>query len=148
MRKISILICLLFSVFFGKAQCNLSVIDTTHINCNGDALGGFVLDVGGAISPYTIYLNNGITQVDNSVFTSLPAATYQVVIVDNAFCMDTLEVKIKQPAFLGLSLECEGVSLVASVFGGVGDYVYSWKNELGQEISSALSLIHICRCRR
>ena len=70
MRKISMLICLLFSVFFGKAQCNLSVIDTTHINCNGDALGGFVLDVGGAISPYTIYLNNGITQVDNSVFNS------------------------------------------------------------------------------
>ena len=50
--------------------------------------------------------------------------------------MDTLELKIKQPAFLGLSLECEGVSLAASVFGGVGNYVYSWTNELGQEIST------------
>ena len=135
-RNISILICLLFSVLFVKAQCDLSVIDTTHINCNGDALGGFVLDVGGAVSPYTINLNNGITQVDNPVFTSLPAATYQVIIVDNTFCMDTIEIKIKQPTFLALSLECEGESLVASVFGGVGDYVYSWTNELGQEISS------------
>ena len=71
--------------FFGKAQCDLSVIDTMHINCNGDALGGFVLDVGGAVSPYTINLNNGITQVDNPVFTSLPADTYQMIIVDNAF---------------------------------------------------------------
>ena len=135
-RKISILFCLLFSVFLGNAQCDLSVIDTMHINCNGEALGGFVLDVGGAVSPYTINLNNGITQVDNPVFTSLPAAIYQVIIVDNAFCMDTIEVKIKQPAFLGLSLECNDVSLVASVYGGVGDYVYSWTNELGQEISS------------
>ena len=86
--------------------------------------------------PYTINLNNGITQVDNPVFTSLPAATYQVIIVDNTLCMDTIEVKIKQPAYLGLSLACDGESLVASVLGGVGEYVYSWTNEQGQEISS------------
>jgi len=136
LRKISVLICLLFSIYFGKAQCDLSVIDTTHINCNGDASGGFILNVGDAISPYTISLNNGITQLDNPVFTSLPSANYQVIIIDNVFCIDTLEIKIKQPAFLGLNLQCEDENLVASAFGGVGDYIYAWTNELGQEISS------------
>ena len=113
-----------------------------HLNCNGDALGGFVLDVGDAVSPYTINLNNGITQVDNPVFTSLPAATYQIIIVDNNFCIDTIEVKIKQPALLDLSLECKGVSLVASVFGAVGEYVYYWTNELVQEISSDTMVLY------
>lgn len=136
MKKFSVLLCLLFTASFGYSQCDLSVVDTTHVECGGDVTGGFVLDVGLAVSPYTIYLDNGLTQVDNPVFSSLPAASYQAVIVDDNACSDTIEVKIKQPPYLSLNLACEGVSLVASVFGGVGNYVYSWRDESGQQISS------------
>lgn len=142
MRKISILICLLFSGHFVKAQCDLSVIDTTHINCNGDALGGFVLDVGGAVSPYTILLSNGIAQVDNPVFTSLPAATYEVIIVDNDFCMDTLDLKIKEPSLLLLSLKCEEDRLAASVLGGVREYSYTWRDEDETVVSIDSSVVY------
>lgn len=136
MKKFSILLFLLFVDLFSYSQCELLVLDTTHVECNGDVFGGFVLDVSSALSPYTIYLDNGLTQVDNPVFSFLPAATYQAIIVDDNACTDTIEVKVKQPPYLSLNLECEGVSLVASVVGGVGDYIYSWKDDLGQEISS------------
>lgn len=136
MKKILFIFCFLIAVFSSYCQCELSILDTVHVECYGEATGGFVLDVGSAVSPYSISLSNGFTQLDNPIFSNLSAENYQVIIVDANSCTDSVNVKIKQPPALNLSLQCEGVSLTASVIGGVGNYVYTWFDEINQLIGT------------
>ena len=59
-----------------------------------------------------------------------------MIIVDANSCTDSVNIKIKQPPALNLSLQCEGVSLTASVIGGVGNYIYNWFDENNQLIGT------------
>ncbi len=124
------------SVTLAFAQCDLMVVDTAHVNCNGESTGGFVLDVSSAASPYSIALSNGVTQVNDPVFSGLLAGDYTISITDANGCSDVVSVKLKEPALLLMSLTCEGVRLLSEVSGGVKDYAYTWSDEDGQVFST------------
>lgn len=133
MRKLSVLICLLFSVFFGKAQCNLSLIDTVHIACNGGNEGMVQFEVVSQ-GDFIIKLNNGQQILNSNTINNLPADQYLAILYDtltSVFCLDTVEFKIKEPAALELHMYCEGLRLNSEVLGGVEDYSYSWINDEG-----------------
>lgn len=136
MKKFSILLCLLFAALFGYSQCDLSVVDTTHIECGGESTGGFVIDVSNAVSPYVLVLNNGVSQIDNPVFSNMTAGDYEVSITDANGCSDVISVRLKEPPLLSMSLKCEGVRLLSEVSGGVKDYTYTWSDAEGQIFST------------
>ena len=133
---------LFFLTLFSNAvfsQCELSVSDTTHVQCFGKNTGSFTLQ-SSAVQPFVIYLSNGMAQNDNLVFTDLFAADYTVIVLDNVGCTDTIQIKIKEPSNLLVDLSCQNGLIVASPSGGVQDYVYSWKSEGGTEISQSNSV--------
>lgn len=142
MRLLLLFINFVYCIQWSNAQCALSIQDTIHVECFGENSGGFTLDVGGAISPYSLNLSNGYVQNDDPVFSALYAGNYQVVLVDASLCADTILVKIKQPSKLMLELLCENDNLVATVDGGVRPYSYSWTDETNQEISSDSILLY------
>ncbi|MBC8464423.1 MAG: gliding motility-associated C-terminal domain-containing protein [Bacteroidetes bacterium] len=136
MRKISLLWVAFLSVAFAFAQCELTVVDTTHVDCSGESTGGFVLGVSSAVSPYSIALSNGVTQLDDPVFSALLAGDYTISITDANGCSDVVSVKVKEPSLLLMNLSCEGVRLLSEVSGGVKDYAYTWSDENGQVFST------------
>lgn len=130
MRRISILFfVLLAGLTF--AQCTLELSDTTHINCYGDNTGAFELNVLNAVQPYSLNLSNGAVVVNGNSFFGLSAGIYQLTLLDADLCSDTIEIKIKEPSLLDLSLSCDGGNLYADISGGVSPYSYFWRDSLG-----------------
>jgi gliding motility-associated-like protein len=125
-----------YSVF---SQCELEVIDTTHVRCYGENTGSFSLQ-SSAIPPFQVYLSNGIVQNDNLIFTNLSASDYIAIIIDDLGCTDTVEIKIKEPSKLEVQLLCENGQIIANPSGGVSDYICSWKSDLGIELSQNNSI--------
>ncbi len=130
-----LIIVVLFSCSLAKSQCSMEFTDTTHVNCNGENTGSFSINVV-ASNPYTISLSNGQTLINGIGFSNLFADNYEVVLVDDNQCSDTLQIKIKQPPPLSAEIVCEGNSIKANVEGGVLDYTFFWKNENGEVISN------------
>ena len=116
-------------------QCNLQIIDTTHVNCFGESTGSILLDVM-AQSPYSISLNTGESYIDGSGFSNLIAGNYEIVLVDDLQCTDTLQIKIKEPSKLIADIRCEGTNLEVYVDGGVKNYTIYWRDELAQLLSN------------
>ncbi len=135
MKYILLAISTFFLTDISSAQCDLSVVDTVHVNCNGDASGSIVLDVSLAFSPYFLYLSNGVVQNDSPTFSNLEAGNYSVSVLDANGCVDTIGFKIKEPSLLELDLSCNDGQIEAVVSGGVEDYLLQWKNEIGEVIS-------------
>ena len=121
------------------SQCELSVSDTTHVKCFGQSTGSFTLQTS-AVQPFEIYLSNGIVQNNDLVFTDLFAEDYTVVVLDDMNCTDTIQIKIKEPSRLNVDLSCQNGLVVATPSGGVQDYTYSWKSDVGDEISQSNSV--------
>lgn len=132
------------SIFYSSVfcQCELTVLDTTHVKCFGENTGGFNLQ-SSASEPFQLFLSNGLVQNNNLNFSNLIASNYSVVIVDNLGCTDTVNIKIKQPSKLELMLACENGQIVANPSGGVEDYVYSWKSDQGAELSQNNSIAFV-----
>ena len=120
---------------FVLAQCELELVDTIHIKCNGQNNGGFTLATNAAM-PFDIFLNNGVVQTNNLVFSGLLASNYSAIIVDNMGCSDTISIKIKEPAAFDVELVCDNNVVTANADGGVLDYIYEWSSFDGSIISS------------
>lgn len=130
-------IFLLFNVIFcgyAFSQCELTILDTTHVKCNGQNTGAFNLQTVTNQS-FQIFLSNGVVQNNNLNFENLLADNYTAIIIDDLGCSDTSYIKIKEPSKLEVDLVCQNGKISASPFGGVQDYVYSWKSDLGVELS-------------
>lgn len=136
MKYILVIISVLWFVKFSSGQCQLSVVDTVHVNCYGDDSGSVDLDVSSAASPFYLYLDNGVVLNDNVSFLNLSAADYVVYIEDANGCSDTISFKIKQPSELVLDLSCDNNLIMAEVSGGVTDYNLDWRNENGNLLSN------------
>lgn len=136
MRRICLFLVSLLGSVSIYAQCDLSLVDTTHVLCYGQNTGSVSFLVTVPTASYSLSLSNGQVQYDNPVFVNLPADDYVATLSDGATCTVVLPFKIKEPAPLVLNLQCEGVSLVAEVSGGVEDYNYTWSDESGQGFSN------------
>ncbi len=71
----------------------------TNINCRGTNNGSISITPAGGIAPYSYSINNGVTYVSSSEFTSLAAGSYQVIVKDSIGCTSGMQtISIAQPA--------------------------------------------------
>lgn len=118
--------------------CTLSATATsTQVSCAEAADGSIEVSVTGALPDtsaltFTL-LPNGLEQSD-SLFTNLSGGFYEVIVMDEAGCADTLEVEVIEPDLLLVLLDdvqgsepdaAEG-SIAISVEGGTEPYAFAW----------------------
>ena len=124
-----------------------SIIDTTHILCNGDSTGEATVRPTGGTAPYTYnWFNTPINQTDSTAI-KLPIGTYSVEVVDANGCRDTSTVTITEPTILSASitnqvatscLVCDG-ELSVTPNGGVSPYSYNWYDVPGMPTDSSVT---------
>lgn len=107
--------------------------NVTDVDCPNAATGAIDFNVVNNYGPYTYNWNNGLTSQD---LTGLNGGVYQVAILDQAGCRDTLSFTVDSPPpysfdTLVVMPTCNGgtdgaVTLVVS--GGTPPYQYNWQN--------------------
>ena len=120
--------------------CELQVIDTVHVKCyqgdNGEvSLLGF-----NGLEPYS-YSIDGLSFQSSNIFDNLTAGDYIFFLKDSNNCIDSLEIKIKEPSVLMLDFVCDSMNNIKSVIsGGVEPYSIFWQDSL-ENVFSTLSQI-------
>ncbi|MEX1002762.1 MAG: HYR domain-containing protein, partial [Crocinitomicaceae bacterium] len=113
---------------FEKPEGDPSVTD---ISCYGEQDGSVDLTVNSGNPPFTYQWSNMATTED---INGLSAGTYQVIIVDNEGCRDTVEVEVEEPDTLWIDSEVIDIScfgevdgeVFVTVNGGTFPYSYNW----------------------
>lgn len=91
--------------------------------------------------------NDGNGFVTTSSLNNIPAATYQVNVIDANLCEGNFEFTVTQPDALTMALEMENIScqgandgmITAIVEGGTGGYNYEWTNNQTTEQITGLT---------
>lgn len=109
-----------------------SLLQTKSIACFGDSTGYGVVEVSGGSPAYAYSLNGEMARSD-SVFNNLPAGTYQVVILDDSLCSDTVDFVLTQTTQLNAAV-AESIDILCfgdqtggftlAVSGGIMPYRY------------------------
>jgi gliding motility-associated-like protein len=113
----------------------------THVSCNGDSNGAFTTVT--SVGSYTATITSpgwGSLANNTGVFTILPAAIFNLIIVDSNGCKDTSVITVTEPPVLTASapivtkITCNGntngtYTTLAS--GGTGPYMYTLSNSSG-----------------
>ncbi|MBR3945800.1 MAG: HYR domain-containing protein, partial [Bacteroidales bacterium] len=115
--------------------------NVTNVACYGESSGSAMVTVTGGTPVYSYAWNTSPVQTAPTA-QNLVAGNYSVTVTDNHGCTATSSVEITQYPILEASVSstganCGGVggTVVASVSGGTGQYVYSWTNNSGQTYS-------------
>jgi hypothetical protein len=121
----------------------------TDVACNGGTTGSIVVTASGGAGTYTYSKDNGVTFQASNTFSSLAAATYQIVVKDGNGCLTAATaVTINQPAAVTFSnvktdVTCNGGadgSIVVTASGGSGvGYTYSKDNGTTFQVSNTFS---------
>lgn len=116
----------------------LQVLQTTGIDCFGNATGKISIAGAGGTGAY-IYALNNLPARSSGVFDNLTAGSYLLSVSDANACIVRQSVTLQQPALLQLSKQVQqpgcsdasNGSIVLTVSGGVTPYTYSWSNGTG-----------------
>ncbi|HYD91981.1 MAG TPA: SprB repeat-containing protein, partial [Flavobacterium sp.] len=112
----------------------LQLVSTTPVNCGGGNDGAFRVRSTGGTRPYRYSIDNGQTFQFDSLFTTLAAGIYSVMVTDSNNCSESINVTIVEPPPLVLSLlfttpvSCNGLDdgfMVVLASGGNAPYLYS-----------------------
>ncbi|MBO7134604.1 MAG: HYR domain-containing protein [Bacteroidales bacterium] len=121
---------------------NVLPTNVTNVACNGMSTGSATVTVSGGTPQYQYSWNTSPVQ-NTQTIVNVPAGTYVVTITDDHGCTATANATISQPPLLEVSVTASdatcgsvGGTVTANVFGGAGQYVYSWVNTLGQTYAS------------
>lgn len=105
----------------------------TNVNCYGESNGALQVQTinGNGILRYE--LNQSLIQT-NSIFDSLIAGNYNIIVTDTNQCADTISINLLQPPLLStteniVNAKCFGMangSIIASASGGVPPYNIAW----------------------
>lgn len=101
------------------------------VSCNGGSDGNILVDITGGNPGYNTTWNTGATSED---LLNVSYGEYNLVVVDQKNCTDSISVEIAQPDSISISFEVEEVTCIdqyngkAFAFpeGGNGGYSYSW----------------------
>ncbi|MEZ4938742.1 MAG: gliding motility-associated C-terminal domain-containing protein [Crocinitomicaceae bacterium] len=106
--------------------------NTLNVDCFGACNGEAAAIVSGGTAPYSYQWNDPLNQ-SSLTAVNLCSGTYQVVVTDNAGCLDSATVQITEP--IGVTINqnvtnancgfADGQACVIAT-GGVGGYTYSW----------------------
>ena len=116
---------------------------TNFPNCFGEATGSVAINVPNGTAPYQYNLN-GAGLGDASNLLSLSAGNYSIEIIDAEQCRGSTNIIITQPEavtvnLVGNMISCFGETdgrFIATPAGGDGTYMYSWRNEANQVVST------------
>lgn len=117
--------------------CALTATSTvTNVSCFGGNDGSIAIEVANGTGPYTY----------NAPTTSLSAGQYTIQVLDAIGCTITLsDIIITQPTAIAIEVDTviaataavnSNGSIGISVTGGVGGYIYEWKNAAGTVVSN------------
>ena len=105
-----------------------------NVTCKGGTDGSVTVNASAGIPPYQYSLDGGITFQTDSLFDTLTAGNYTVVVQDANGCNGSAGTSVTEPPSLVASFGtdvtvCSGssVNLCANAFGGSGAYTY-WTN--------------------
>jgi len=124
----------------------INLVDTVHNLCFGDSLGSAIVQTSGGLEPFHYHWSDSQT---TAKAINLKANVYVATVIDSNQCSDSVEVIIKQPEQIIITIDsitqpscfgyCDG-SIKASVTGGVGNYTYSWNSDPSQSTLEAIGL--------
>ncbi|MBU2913279.1 OmpA family protein [Reichenbachiella agariperforans] len=115
-------------------KLNAQIVSVTNVMNYGISSGAIDINVTGGVAPYVYSWSNGAKTQDIS---KIQAGNYSVNIVDNQGCQASLNMNVKQPPALKLSIlsvvniACSGESTGAinvNVTGGVRPYRFEWNH--------------------
>jgi hypothetical protein len=120
------------------AALQLQVLQTSGIDCFGNASGKISIAGAGGSGAYT-YTLNSLPARPSGVFDNLTAGTYLLSVSDANACTARQSVTLQQPALLQLSKQVQqpgcsdasNGSIALTPSGGVTPYTYSWSNGAG-----------------
>ncbi len=126
------------------------VIDSvfiSHISCKGNVDGQIMVKASGGVGDSISYSIDGANFTGDSIFTSLPAGNYTVVVRDEANgCLSEVKlVSIIEPGLLTIApvidnhVTCSGLQdgqISASITGGTPPYLYSIDNGTTLQVDS------------
>lgn len=128
MKKTLLSLFLIFNLSVVFAQINIT-LSVTSPNCFGDNSGTITILATGGTGSY-LYSLDGVTYQSSSVFTSLQAGNYIVVVIDTNNVTANQAVTITQPSPLTVqlagTLDVPMSTISAQVFGGTLPYTYQW----------------------
>ncbi|MEN0002967.1 MAG: gliding motility-associated C-terminal domain-containing protein [Bacteroidota bacterium] len=115
------------------AAIEVTITDTIHINCAGEATGALTVSVQNGIPPLTYSINGGTAQ-SSPIFENLSAGAYTIVVSDSQNCQASITYELTEPAPLTLALSAQATSCAntldgqvsAVVDGGVPPYQLEW----------------------
>lgn len=117
----------------GEAEPIEATFDPTEPTCPNDANGSILLEVTGGAGPFTYFWSNGSTSKDQF---NLLGGPYTVTIRDANNCTVTRSIDLGGTRGLEITpnftpVSCKGGAdgaVSVDVFGGSGNYSYSWSN--------------------
>jgi len=127
------------------AVLSVDTIINSNVICNGGNNGSIAANVVGGTGSYTYNWSNGATDF---TATGLTAGCYSVTVNDANGCTAFSGACITQPTMLVVdtiinsNITCGGGndgSITANVFGGTGNYTYSWSNGATDVTASGLT---------
>ena len=110
-------------------------VSKTNIMCNGDNTGALTIDVTGGTAPYTYqWPSNVVNGAGTNSISGLTAGNYNVVVTDANGCITNATFSLTQNDSIfgyvsGGGYNCflsENNITELEVYGGTGDYTYSW----------------------
>ena len=110
-------------------------VSKTNVLCYGDNTGALTINVTGGAEPYTYqWPTNVVTGAGTNSISNLTAGNYTVVITDANNCVTNASFTITQNSYIYGYVSIGGYNCFLSenniteieVYGGSGDYTYSW----------------------
>lgn len=115
----------------------LALANQTNILCFGASTGSIEVNVAGGTPSYNFAWSgpNGFTSAAQNL-ANIPAGTYNLILTDNAGCIQNLTVTLTQPTEIIITatttqIECfgdNGASITVAVAGGNPPYQIQWSN--------------------
>ncbi|MFM8450801.1 MAG: hypothetical protein ACKOAY_11905, partial [Haliscomenobacter sp.] len=148
------LILLLFGTFSAQGQCTFSALFNTTPSCPGKNSGEIKLTMSSGLPAFKVYVNNETspritTTTYTATLSNLPAATYQIRIVDAQGCARSFTaITIATATVAALKIDapgevCMGSSFtVSTVLGGTTTppYSYAWNTgKTGESFTTAIT---------
>lgn len=135
-----------YEMFLEITQPEPLMIEYTFnvVSCAGGIDGNIFVDITGGNPTYNTTWSNGATTED---LLNIPADTYELFVVDQKGCTDSIEVDISQPDSVKINFDILEVSCIdqndgiayAFPYGGNGGYYYTWSNGETSSVNEDLS---------
>ncbi len=141
------------SFYLGQPAILNGNLTATDVLCNGESNGEVQVVMSGGTTPYTYAWSNleTVFSINNAVLSNIPADTYHLKVTDANNCKYSDNTTVIEPSkFISshtfTNISCYGGGdgkIDITVSGATPTYTYSWKNELGDIVSTDQDITNV-----